>query len=262
MDLHAPPGWTCLDFISDLHLHPSDPATFQTWQAYMQRTRADAVVVLGDLFEVWVGDDTLDQGASFALDCVELMRACAQHRSLYLMCGNRDFLMGQRLAAACGAHALPDPTCLHFAGQAWVLSHGDALCLDDTPYLEFRRMVRSPQWQDAFLAKPYAERQQIAQGLRQQSEARKQSGVPYADLDPGAVTALLQQSGAHTLIHGHTHRPGSHRWIDASGQTLQREVLSDWDGQAAPARAQVLRLERSATGELRMLRLSPADCGA
>lgn len=262
MDLHALPHWTCLDFISDLHLHPSDPATFQAWQAYLARTRADALFILGDLFEVWVGDDTLDQGPSFAMDCVAALHGAAQRRSLFLMCGNRDFLMGERLTRACGAHYLPDPTCLHFGGQAWALCHGDALCLDDVAYLQFRQWVRSPQWQSSFLAKPFAERQQIAQDLRQQSEARKQAGEAYADVDAGAAAALLHQCAAETLIHGHTHRPGQHRWHDAAGRLLQREVLSDWDGQSQPPRAEVLRLQRSPTGVIQLLRLAPQDCGA
>jgi UDP-2,3-diacylglucosamine hydrolase len=157
------------------------------------------------------------------------------------MHGNRDFLVGQALMTSCGATLLADPTVLDFDGQRWLLSHGDALCLDDTEYLQFRRQVQQPAWQEAFLAKPLAERKAIARSLRTQSEARKHSGAVYADVDNTAARQWLQAAGAQTLIHGHTHRPANHDL----GQGLQRVVLSDWDAAATPPRAEVLRLNAS-----------------
>ena len=125
-----------------------------------------------------------------------------------------------------------------FDNKRWLLSHGDALCLDDGDYMQFRQQVRSTEWQTAFLAKPLAERQTIARGLRQQSEARKESGAEYADVDASAARQWLEQAKSVTLIHGHTHKPAIHEL----GDGLQRVVLSDWDTAAKPPRAEVLRL--------------------
>ena len=121
----------------------------------------------------------------------------------------------------------------------YLLSHGDALCLDDVDYMQFRKQVRSPEWQQVFLAMPLAERQAIARGLRQQSEAKKQTGVDYADVDASTALQWLQAANASTLIHGHTHKPATHQ-LDAAHRL--RVVLSDWDASATPPRAEVLRL--------------------
>lgn len=241
--LSASPAWRTVDFISDLHLHASEPATFSAWQHYMQSTPADAVFILGDLFEVWVGDDAVSPyrkvpTASFEDHCVQVLRHTASRLALFFMHGNRDFLVGQGLLDLTGVRLLDDPTVLVFQGQRWLLSHGDALCIDDTDYMRFREQVRSPRWQQDFLAKPLLERQAIANGLRAQSEARKQSGASYPDVDAAAARSWLQAAGALTLLHGHTHQPATH---DLSGG-LQRVVLSDWDASAAPPRTEVLRL--------------------
>ena len=243
--LQAPATWATVDFISDLHLRAEEPATFDAWAHYLHSTPANAVFLLGDVFEVWVGDDVLSdptkQDERFEARCAREMASAAQRLSLFFMHGNRDFLVGQALMTSCGATLLADPTVLDFGGQRWLLSHGDALCLDDTEYLEFRRQVQQPAWRDAFLAKPLAEREAIARSLRTQSEARKHSGATYADVDNAAACQWLQAAGAHTLIHGHTHRPATHDL----GQGLQRVVLSDWDAAATPPRAEVLRLNAS-----------------
>ena len=246
-ELIAPSHWRTVDCISDLHLVASEPATFAAWQRYMAETSADAVCILGDLFEVWVGDDAVaaDPGG-FDAACMEVLRAAAGQRPVYFMHGNRDFLVGRAGLAACGVALLNDPTVLQFAGQRWLLSHGDALCLDDTDYLQFRALVRSPQWQTEFLAKPLAERQQIARGIRSQSEQRKRSGAIYADVDTTAARDWLQAAQAPVLIHGHTHRPARHDL----GDGLQRWVLSDWDLAATPPRGEALRL--SAAGVQRL----------
>ena len=248
MELTAGPSWQAVDFISDLHLQASEPATFTAWQRYMQTTPADAVFMLGDLFEVWVGDDVL-QERGFEHQCAQVIEQTAAREPTFFMHGNRDFLVGSGLMTACNTTLLHDPTVLSFNDQRWLLSHGDALCLDDTAYMAFRQQVRSANWQQAFLAKPLAERQAIARGLRQQSEARKQTGAGYADVDAEAARQLLLQANASTLIHGHTHKPASHDL----GKGLQRVVLSDWDATANPPRAEVLRL--SGTGLQRIRRV-------
>jgi UDP-2,3-diacylglucosamine hydrolase len=245
MELQAPSHWRCADFISDLHLQAGDHSTFAAWSAYMQATTADAVFILGDLFEAWVGDDALLVSGSFEAECVSVLRQTGERLALYIMQGNRDFLMGPALMQACKANALADPTILNFAGQRWLLSHGDALCVDDRDYQLFRRQVRSTAWQQAFLAKPLAERQTIALGIRQASAARKQGGAIYADVDVNAALALLEDAGSSQLLHGHTHKPMQH----LLPRGCQRTVLSDWDLNANPARAEVLRITASADNE-------------
>ena len=230
-------SWRAIDFISDLHLQASEPATFQAWQSYMQTTPADALFILGDLFEVWVGDDVLEEHG-FEHRCAQVIQQTAAHVPTFFMHGNRDFLVGSGMMTACNTTLLADPAVLIFNHQRWVLSHGDALCLGDTAYMAFRQQVRSTEWQQAFLAKPLAERQAIARGLRQQSEARKKSGAEYADVCPQAARQLLVHAKASTLIHGHTHKSATHDL----GNGLQRVVLSDWDAAATPPRAEVMRL--------------------
>lgn len=246
-ELVAPSGWRTVDLISDLHLHAGEPATRDAWLAYLSRSPApDALFILGDLFEVWVGDDVLDHAdtpeRAFVHDCVAALHRFAQARPVFFMAGNRDFLLGARALAASGMRGLNDPTVLAFGGQRWLLSHGDAMCLADTDYLVFRAQVRGAAWQTAFLARPLAEREAIARDLRVRSEARKQElghdpGL-WADVDADAARAALRGANAGTLIHGHTHRPATH----ALGDGLQRVVLSDWDARARPPRAEVLRL--------------------
>jgi UDP-2,3-diacylglucosamine hydrolase len=240
VELTAELSWQAVDFISDLHLQASEPATFNAWQHYMQTTPADAVFILGDLFEVWVGDDVL-QERGFEHQCAQVIAQTAVRAPVFFMHGNRDFLVGSGLMTACSATLLADPTVLTFNHRRWLVSHGDALCLDDAAYMAFRQLVRSADWQKTFLAKPLAERQAIARNLRQQSEALKSSGTHDADVDGNAAQQLLEQAKASTLIHGHTHKPAEHDL----GDGLQRVVLSDWDAQAAPPRVEVLRLSAS-----------------
>jgi UDP-2,3-diacylglucosamine hydrolase len=230
-------SWRAIDFISDLHLQASEPATFQAWQSYMQTTPADALFILGDLFEVWVGDDVLKEHG-FEHRCAQVIQQTAARVPIFFMHGNRDFLVGSGMMTACNTTLLAEPAVLNFNHQRWLLSHGDALCLDDTAYMAFRQQVRSAEWQQTFLAKLLAERQDIARGLRQQSEARKKSGEDDAGVCPQAARQLLLDANASTLIHGHTHKPATHDL----GNGLQRVVLSDWDAAATPPRAEVMRL--------------------
>lgn len=257
--LVAPPSWRRVDFIADLHLQPSDEATFRIWQDYLCRTRADALFILGDLFEVWVGDDIVgsearstatdqaDQTSAFAARCANVLKQSSQRLAIYFMHGNRDFLLGADYARSCGMALLADPSVLVFGNQRWLLSHGDQWCLADSSYMQFRNQVRSPQWRQAFLEQPLLERQAVARNMRRQSEARKHDlstqGAMLADVDSGAACAALKQAHANTLIHGHTHRPADH----AMGGSLRRLVLSDWDANVHPHRASVLRLGATPT---------------
>lgn len=258
--LHAPAAWRSIDFISDLHLQEGEPANFLAWQRYMQNTPADAVFILGDLFEVWVGDDVLPTSAhtnakarheDMPLEerCRRVLYQCAQDRPVYFICGNRDFLIGDAFLKASGMQALPDPTVLSFGKMQYLLSHGDALCLADTEYQDFRSQVRSSGWQADFLARPLAERLHMARRMRAQSEARKQQGNPSVDLDPTQTARWMQDSGAQHMVHGHTHEGVDHPLPSAPGADAKatpsqsmRHVLSDWHAETRPALAQVLRL--------------------
>jgi UDP-2,3-diacylglucosamine hydrolase len=245
-ELVAPAAWHTVDIISDLHLQADRPATVEAWRGYMQTTPADALFILGDLFEVWVGDDAAAL-PGFEAQCAVMLHEAAARRPIYFMHGNRDFLLGQDFAARAGITLLADPAVLVFMNERWLLSHGDALCLEDTEYLRFREQVRSPAWQQAVLAQPLEQRRALARSVRSQSEARqREPDMVWADVDGPAAREWLAKAGAHTLIHGHTHRPAVH---DLGGGA-QRIVLSDWDLDAHPPRAQVLCL--SATGAKRV----------
>ena len=216
----------------------------------MEHTAAQAVFILGDLFEVWVGDDavavaatTQSDGDGFEDRCARILKRCAAHRNVFFMRGNRDFLVGEAFTRACGVQLLDDPTVLNFADQRWLLSHGDALCLDDTDYMQFRAMVRGVAWQQEFLGQSVAKRKEIARALRARSEERKKSNAVMIDVDMQEAIGWLVNANATCLIHGHTHRPADH---DLGGG-LRRVVLSDWDLHASPPRAQVLRIT-SGTG--------------
>jgi UDP-2,3-diacylglucosamine hydrolase len=247
--VQAPPHWQRVDFISDLHLDAHERATFDAWAQHMANTPADALFILGDLFEVWIGDDNPDP---FAQQCIAVLQATAQRLPVYFMCGNRDFLVGTDLLNVTGMQGLSDPTVLDLGvtGNAKptriLLSHGDALCLDDHDYLAFRAQVRQPEWQAAFLAKPLAERQAYARDVRNKSEALKRSHTTqaaftgYADVDSQAAIAWLKAADAQVLLHGHTHKPAVHNL----GEGLSRWVLSDWHADSQPPRLEVLSWQR------------------
>lgn len=237
--LHAPPSWRCIDFISDLHLHEGLPRTTQALAHYLSSTPADAVLMLGDVFEAWVGDDMRDQ--PYEADCVEFLARAGARLHLGIMVGNRDFLLADEMLAACHAHKLADPTVLHAFGQSMLLIHGDELCLADEAYLTFRTQVRSRQWQQGFLALPLEARLAQARRMRETSQAHQHTQPPteWADVDEPAATHWMEAAGATSLVHGHTHRPCDQAF-GPPGAT--RHVLSDWDLDHGPARAQVLRL--------------------
>jgi UDP-2,3-diacylglucosamine hydrolase len=250
-EVHAPAHWRAIDFISDMHLCESMPRTFDAWAAHLAHTPADAVFILGDLFEVWVGDDS--RSRAFERRCIEVMAHATTRLQLAVMVGNRDFLLGAAMLHECGAMGLPDPTVLTAWGQRMLLSHGDALCIADLPYQAFRREVRSPAWQQAFLDRPLDERVQAAAQMRRASQARQRfEGDRDADVDAGQAVQWMHAAGTAELVHGHTHRPGS----DALAPGFKRHVLSDWDLDHAD-RAEVLRLDRDG-----FRRLAPSQAAA
>ena len=254
-ELRAPEGWTDIDFISDLHLAHDTPRTFDAFAAHLQHTVAQAVFILGDLFEVWVGDDARHSG--FEARCCNLLAEAASRRSVAFMPGNRDFLVGAEALKECGLMALPDPTVVEAFGERILLVHGDALCLSDVDYQGFRRSVRSEAWQRDFLARPLAERRLLARQIRDESQRLKltKSADEWFDVDTATAVRWMHEAGTPTLIHGHTHRPAT----QAMAPGFMRWVLSDWDldhGDAAAtnaSRAEVLRWRRSG-----LMRLPPA----
>jgi UDP-2,3-diacylglucosamine hydrolase len=248
-ELVAPKGWRSIDFISDLHLAAALPRTVDAWARHLRETPADAVIMLGDLFEVWVGDDA--RSLPFERHCVDILADAASRRTLCFMVGNRDFLLGAQMLRECGLMGLPDPTVLTAWGQPVLLTHGDALCLDDTAYQAFRQEVRGDRWQGDFLARPLAERLAIAADIRRQSRSRQNfDGRPDADVDAGTAVAWMHALGTAEMVHGHTHRPASQDLAPG----FKRHVLSDWDlDDSARPRAEVLRLTRDG-----FARLAPA----
>jgi UDP-2,3-diacylglucosamine hydrolase len=238
-EMVAPSAWRSIDFISDLHLSSERPRTFDALARHLQYTDADAVFILGDLFDVWVGDDA--RHGAFEARCVDLLADTASRRNVAFMAGNRDFLVGADMLKACGALALADPTVLMIFGQRLLLSHGDALCLSDLDYQKFRAEVRDPAWQRNFLALPLATRIDRARLIREESDRRKREIArgEWADVDPGTAVQWMHEAGAPTLIHGHTHSPGS----EPMAPGFVRHVLSDWelDDPGALPRAEVLR---------------------
>jgi len=260
--LRSRPHWRQIDFISDLHLHAADTATFAAWQHYLQHTTAQAVFMLGDLFEVWVGDDVLSEpdtppmaGPGFERSCARVLQQASGRLDLFFLCGNRDFLVGTQALQAFAMQGLDDPCVLELGASRWLLSHADALCLDDAAYQQFRALVRSPAWQAEFLAQPLAQRQETARQLRARSEKHKREHPVLVDVDTPATLQWLHGAGASVLIHGHTHQPADHLLTGG----LRRIVLSDWDLLATPARAQVVRVSLDPSGEPQAChRLSPA----
>jgi UDP-2,3-diacylglucosamine hydrolase len=247
IEVVAPPDWRCIDFISDLHLAEATPLTFAAWREYLSGTNADAVFILGDLFEAWVGDDSRFGG--FEARAADVLRTAAARRPLAFMVGNRDFLLGKAMLDDCGVRALPDPCVLRAFGQRALLTHGDAWCLADIEYQQIRRQVRDPAWQAQALAQPLELRRKIADGFRAESErhAAGNRGA-WADVDVPTALQALHEAQAATLIHGHTHRPGTNELAPGA----VRHVLSDWDLDHG-ARAEVLRWH-----EGRWDRLAPA----
>ena len=225
--------------VSDLHLDASRPGITRLFLDFLagEARHADALYVLGDLFEAWVGDD--DPGEPGASVCAALKALADSGVPVFLMRGNRDFLFGPGIAARCGATLLPDPCVVDLQGRPTLLMHGDLLCSDDVGYQAFRRQVRDPAWQDAFLAQPLAARQAFAAQARAASREH-QSAVAEAitDVHPGTVVEMMSRHGVDRLIHGHTHRPAMHA-LRVDDRPATRVVLGDWYEQGS-----VLRVDR------------------
>jgi UDP-2,3-diacylglucosamine hydrolase len=218
-------------FISDLHLTEERPQANERFITFVEdkARSADALYILGDFFEYWLGDD--DLGEPFNAVIAGLLKDLTQRGvQLHLMHGNRDFLIGERFCAATGARLLEDPTLTQIEGTPTLLMHGDTLCTDDLEYQAWRRKARSPEFQAEFLAKPLPERRSAVMQMRQKSkEVMQGKTAEIMDVNDDAVRRALRRHGVRRLIHGHTHRPGRHA-IDVDGQRCERWVLPDWYG--------------------------------
>ncbi len=219
-------------FISDLHLSPRSAGATRLFLDFLagRARQAEALYILGDFFETWIGDDDLDD--AFNRQIVTALRsASADGLAILIQHGNRDFLLGAGFADASGTTLLSDPYILSTPEWQFILSHGDALCTNDTDYMAFRHQGRSAGWQAAFLAKPLSERRAIAAHMRAESEAGKEEkrgeGKTYGDLAPGDTDDFLRQHGYATFIHGHTHQAATHHHI-VDGIHVERWVLADW----------------------------------
>jgi UDP-2,3-diacylglucosamine hydrolase len=220
-------------FISDLHLSEEQPRSAEAFLRFTRKTapQADALYILGDLFEAWPGDE--DIADSFHARIVSALKTLsAGGTRVYLMRGNRDLLMGKALEQACGATLLPDPILVNLYGKPTLLSHGDQLCTDDHAYQAYRKQVHDPAWQRQFLAQPLDARKAFIAQLRARSQDEKQKkSEEIMDVNDAAVLSLLRNHHYPDLIHGHTHRPG-HHVIHVDGHTCNRWVLGDWETQA------------------------------
>ena len=218
-------------FVSDLHLSEERAAANERFIDFVEgRARsADALYILGDFFEYWIGDDDLE--AAFNAVIAGLLQSLtSQGVPVYLMHGNRDFLIGNAFCRATGAVLLADPSVVEIEGEKTLLAHGDTLCTDDHDYQAWRRVARSADWQQEFLAKPREERRRMIVGLREKSKTVIQAKpADIMDVNAGAVVDALRTAGVRRLVHGHTHRPGRHEHA-VDGRPCERWVLPDWYG--------------------------------
>ncbi len=231
-------------FISDLHLDPSRPAITELFLDFLrgEARQAEALYILGDLFEAWIGDDTPSTAAdAVALALREISDAGVP---VYFIRGNRDFLVGNDYAARAGMRILPDPSVIQLHGKPVLLQHGDLLCTDDVAYQAFRAQTRNPAFIAQFLSQPLEARIAFAQQARAASQAHqsemkqddKASFETVTDVAPAEVVATFQRYGVDTMIHGHTHRPAIHH-LQAGEQDCTRIVLGDWYEQGSVLRA-------------------------
>lgn len=237
-------------FASDLHLSVQAPATLDDALEQIARHAHEAahLFLLGDLFEMWVGDDGAD---AIAATVASLLATVAKAGTrVWMMRGNRDFLLdvpvpgfdGGAFSQHCGATLLTDPFTVLLHGEAALLVHGDALCTDDLVYQQWRQTCRNPAWQQGLLARSLAERIVIGRNARESSEAgKREMAGALMDVNQAAVDAAMDAAGASLLIHGHTHRPGQHRWQHGA-QARTRIVLTDWE--ASADRGQLLRWDK------------------
>jgi UDP-2,3-diacylglucosamine hydrolase len=214
--------------VSDVHLDPSAPDATEQFLAFLghEAAAAEALYILGDLFEAWVGDDDAQPGS--AQVCAALQALTGRGVACFVLHGNRDFLLGPGFCARSGCRLLPDPVIADFDGEAVLLTHGDALCTDDHAYQELRSIVRAPAWQRRFLALPRARREALAHEARAGSRRHTARTVPYImDVNAAAVATAFRATGVRRIIHGHTHRPGVHA-LEVEGVAVERIVLGAW----------------------------------
>jgi UDP-2,3-diacylglucosamine hydrolase len=220
-------------FISDLHIDASRPAITDQFLGFLaaEAVRADALYILGDLFESWVGDDAADSSQAAAIEGIHALTS--RGVPCFVMHGNRDFLLSEQFCRMSGAQLLPDPSIVTLYGEPVLVMHGDALCTDDRAYQRLRATVREPAWQRQFLALPIASRRALAGAARAGSQAHT-AAVEYAitDVNAGSVAAALRGAGTATLLHGHTHRPAIHA-LQVGGRPCTRIVLGDWYDQGS-----------------------------
>ena len=226
-------------FVSDLHLDPERPAITELFGRFLdgEARDADALYILGDLFEAWVGDDDPSEAGTFVAARLKALTDAGV--PTYFIRGNRDFLLGDAYAKRAGMTILPDPAVILLQGEPTLILHGDLLCSDDTAYQQFRTQTRDPRWQAQFLAQPLAARLAFAAQARAASKARygelQASGQSetITDVSPATVREWFARYGIRRMIHGHTHRPAIHD--EGGGAT--RIVLGDWYEQGSVLRA-------------------------
>ncbi len=223
-------------FISDLHMDSEHPEIQRQFFEFLQRDAkgSDALYILGDLFEVWLGDD---DDNSDHLKTIEALKELSHSGTpIYIQHGNRDFLIGKDFEKNAGCTLLSDPHLLDLYGENVLIMHGDLLCTGDVEYQALRQQVRDPQWQKEILQSPLQVRKQFAKDLRQQSQLKTQAkSEEIMDVSQATVDLYMQEYGIKTLIHGHTHRPGKHQWNRDNTQ-FQRIVLGDWYAQGSVLR--------------------------
>ena len=220
-------------FISDLHLTGDRPDIISIFLEFLrgEAAQAEALYILGDLFEVWIGDDAIPSEVEPVI--TGLASLTANGVPVFVMVGNRDFLMGKKFEQLSGCTLISDPTKIDLYGKPTLLMHGDTLCTDDVDYQQFREMVRDPAWQADFLAKPVEERIAISKQKRQESIAStKEKSDEIMDVNLQTVEKAFRQHGIRQIIHGHTHRPAVHEHI-VDSKTVKRIVLGDWYSQSS-----------------------------
>ncbi|EIK45187.1 UDP-2,3-diacylglucosamine hydrolase [Cellvibrio sp. BR] len=215
-------------FISDLHLHESRPQITRAFFHFLhtQAINAEALYILGDFFDAWIGDD--DDAELPQQVANELLALTRNGVTIYFMHGNRDFLLGDSYAKKSGMIIIPEGTVIDLYGTATLLVHGDALCTDDKDYQAFRAMVRSAQWQQQVLAQPLAARRALAAQLRDKSQSMNSlKAADIMDVTPAEVVKQMEEAKVQVMIHGHTHRPARHKLL-ANNRPAERIVLGDW----------------------------------
>ena len=235
-------------FISDLHLDASRPHISALFLSFLANLPADVdqLVILGDLFEAWIGDDAADD---LALQVAVALKAVSQRGvKTRFMRGNRDFLLGRDYAERAGMQLLPDACVLTLGGVSTLLLHGDTLCTDDAAYQAFRSTVRSPGWDTRFLSQSVEQRLAFARKARAASQDHQQQVAgDITDVNSTSVVSTFRHFGVSRIIHGHTHRPSIHH-LNIDNQPCQRIVLGDWYEQGS-----VLQVDRAGRIDLRQL---------